>query len=116
MKLVLVLILGVHGLIHLIGFFKEWNIEVGTSLTGTTVLPLSKSCLRFLGVLWLITAVLCLLTAVLLLLSVYWWWIVGSISISLSQVLVFLYWRDARFGTLANLLILAGILISYFTI
>jgi hypothetical protein len=41
-----------------------------------------------------------------------WWWMIGTASIILSQVLILSSWHDARFGTIANVIILFLVVIS----
>jgi hypothetical protein len=36
------------------------------------------------------------------------WWTLALMAAVLSQILIFLYWQEAKFGTLANILILGG--------
>lgn len=90
----------VHGLIHLMGFAKAF---------GLAELPqLSQAISRAMGVVWLVAAVLMLGTAVALVLAPRWWWAVGAVALVVSQVAIVGSWHDARFGTLANALLLVG--------
>jgi hypothetical protein len=88
----------IHGLIHLMGFVKAFGLAPLDMLT----LSISKRS----GRLWLLAAFLFILTAVIVLLNWNWWWIVSVPAILLSQILIIRYWQDAKFGTLANLIIL----------
>jgi hypothetical protein len=87
-----------HGLIHLLGFVKGFGISEVRELT----LPISKS----MGVLWLSAAILFLLYAVLYKANSQYAWLVGIIAVVVSQVLVILFWQDAKMGTLPNILFL----------
>ncbi len=94
--LVLCLVL-VHGLIHALGFVKGFGLAEIKALST----PISKP----MGLLWLL-ALLLLLGFVLL----YWMskpqaWMVGLAALVLSQVLVFWFWKDAKFGSIPNLLV-----------
>ena len=39
--------------------------------------------------------------------------LVGSIAIIFSQILIFTVWKDAKFGTIANIIILVCLVASY---
>jgi hypothetical protein len=91
-------ILLVHGLIHLMGFAKAFHLAEFNQLTQ----PISRAA----GVFWLLAAVLFLLATVLFLQANNRWWLVILPAIVLSQVLIVMAWGDAKFGTIANLIIL----------
>jgi hypothetical protein len=97
MRLAFVLLLSMHGLVHMLGFAKGVGLEV-PELRG----PISS----LQGFLWLTAGLLFLGGAALLLLAPRFWWIPVAAGLVLSQTLIFSAWSDARFGTIANLLIL----------
>ncbi|MGH1364588.1 MAG: DUF6920 family protein [Calditrichia bacterium] len=98
MKTVFTIIVALHGLIHLLGFVKAFKIAEVNDLT----IPISKSS----GVLRLIACVLFLITAILFASRSDYWWLVGILSVLLSQTLIVIYWQDAKYATLPNFLIL----------
>jgi hypothetical protein len=104
MKVIFTLILIVHGLIHLMGFAKAFGYGHITQLTVKISQPL--------GILWLTTALLFIITTVLFLLQKYEWSLLGTIAVIISQFLIFTAWPDAKFGTLANVIILAVAVLS----
>ncbi|MFH1159617.1 MAG: hypothetical protein V1733_01545 [bacterium] len=65
------------------------------------------------GGFWLLTAILFLLAAALYLLKPGFWWIPGAMAVMLSQILIILSWKDARFGTIANVIILLPEFLRY---
>jgi hypothetical protein len=98
MRYALVAIIVLHGLIHLMGFAKAF---------GYAELPELKLAIsRPVGLLWLLGAVAVTTAGVFVLLKVDTWWWVGAPAVALSELLIVLSWRDAKFGTLANLIIL----------
>lgn len=107
MRTTFLIILGLHGIIHLLGFVKGFGIIEVKALS----LPISKP----MGLLWLTSAALLLGYATLHFMSYKYDWLVGFVAVLLSQLLVLLFWTDAKFGTLPNLLILAVSLISFGT-
>jgi len=104
MKVVFLCIIVIHALIHLLGFFKAFRPARVPQLTQTISRPA--------GILWLSAAVLLSVAGVLFFLGFRPWWIVGVPAVILSQTLVFLSWREAKFGTAANLVILIPLLIA----
>ncbi len=98
MRLLLISLLAGHGLIHLMGFAKAFGYAEMNQLKQ----PVSSAA----GVAWLIGCVAFLAAGVLLLMGASGWHMVALAAIAISQVLIFTAWSDAKFGTVANLLIL----------
>ncbi|WP_340104919.1 DUF6544 family protein [Rhodohalobacter sp. 8-1] len=98
MTLLFILILFIHGLIHLIGYLKAY------SLADLPDIRLSVS--RPAGTLWLAASILFMGTAIVFYFSVNGWWAGGILAVVLSQGLVISAWRDAKFATIPNLIIL----------
>lgn len=94
-----------HGLIHLMGFAKAFKFAEMSQLT----LPVSRTA----GTIWFLTAVLFLGATVLFLLKNDAWWMVAIPAVVLSQGLIFTAWQDAKFGTLANVLVAVGMLLAW---
>jgi hypothetical protein len=103
-RFALALLLALHGAIHLLGFAK------GMALADVEALKQPIS--RVGGALWLAAAVLFLSAAVLLLAAPGRWWIPAVPALLLSQGLIVGAWSDARFGTLANLVILVPLAVT----
>jgi hypothetical protein len=112
-RIVFSLVIFLHGLIHLFGFVKEWKLTQVKQLTGETLISLSGSLSKITGILWLITCLLFITSAATYLLRKEWWWMIAIIAIVVSQVLIIIYWRDAKFGTIANVIILIAVIFSY---
>jgi hypothetical protein len=66
---------------------------------------------RLTGTLWLISAFLFLAVIILFALRKKWWWVPTIFAAVLSQLLIFFAWQDAKFGTVANIIILIAIVI-----
>jgi hypothetical protein len=105
LKYLLAFIIIIHSLIHFMGFAKAFNYGNITQIT--------KEISRQMGMLWLATALMFFITTVLLLLKNDDWLVLGLISVMVSQVLIFTIWRDAKFGTIANIIILIPIILNY---
>lgn len=90
-------LVGIHGLIHLLGFAKAFELAEIKQLTQ----PISRSQ----GTLWLLAAVLFFAVIPVYLLGPEWWWAVALAAVIVSQALIFFDWQDARFGTVANAIV-----------
>lgn len=102
----------IHGLIHLMGFSKEWNLGPPSMLKRKTTVPLTRAVAKAAGLLWLSACLLLLGTAVLYLMQKDWYWMVGIAGVGLSQVLILLYWRDAKYATILNAIILVILILA----
>jgi hypothetical protein len=88
----------VHGMIHFMGFAKAFGYGNITQLT--------KHISKPAGMLWFAAAVLFIAAGILFLLKKDGWLIAASIAVIISQALIFTAWKDARFGSIANAVIL----------
>lgn len=105
MKYVFGAIVFLHGLIHLLGFLKGVNLKEIKELT----LPISKP----MGIVWLIAAIIITAYCVLYFANTKYAWLIGFLAVIVSQCLIILYWKDAKFGTLPNIAILLVSVIAY---
>ena len=105
-------LLVLHGVIHLMGFAKEWDLAPKGQLTGKTLIDLSANTAKVLGLFWLLTCVMLLGSTVLYLRHSMWFWIPVSASLFISQLLIIIYWHDAKFGTIVNVILLTFVLFS----
>lgn len=105
MKIAFLIIVILHGLIHLLGFVKGFELKEVKELT----LPIAK----ILGVVWLTVTILFLSYGILQLLNSKYAWLIGLIAVILSQVLIIFFWKDAKFGTIPNVIILAVSIVSF---
>lgn len=101
MRLAFAALLAVHALIHLLGFVKAFGLAPVRSLA----LPIARPA----GALWLAAAVLMLAAAVVLVAAPRAYWLVGAVAVVASQIAIATAWRDARFGTIANVLALLAV-------
>jgi hypothetical protein len=101
LRVVFLAIVCVHGLIHFLGFAKAFGLAELPQLTHAISRPR--------GMLWLSAGVLTLAAAAMFPLWPRWWWAVGVVAVVVSQVVIVGSWSDARFGTLANVVVLAAV-------
>ena len=104
MRIAFALLIGAHGLIHLMGAAKAFRWAEVAALS-TTISP-------FGGALWLIAATMLTGTAIGFALDMEWWWWLGLPGLLLSQALIARSWSDARFGTVVNVLLLVPVVLS----
>ncbi|WP_088341911.1 DUF6920 family protein [Robiginitalea sediminis] len=105
MRFAFTLLVALHGLIHLMGFAKAFGLA---ELEG-----LGQPVSRTAGVFWLLAFVLFSLTAVLHYLEVPSWYLAALAGLVISQAVIAMAWTDARFGTIANVLILVGVVLGH---
>jgi hypothetical protein len=105
MKTVFLIFLLVHGLIHLMGFVKAYQLADVSQLTQ----DISKPA----GALWLLAALLFIGTFLLLMFGIESWWLLAAPGLILSQTLIILSWTDAKYGTILNLLVLLPVIASF---
>lgn len=98
MKPAFLLVVAVHGLVHLLGFAKAFGL--------VRLEPLRQPVSRPAGLAWLLAALLLLVGAGLLLAGSRWWWAPAAAGAVLSQSLILGSWGDARFGTIGNAVVL----------
>ena len=97
MRSLLFVLIVIHALIHFLGFAAGF---------GLADLPqLARSIGRGEGILWLIAGLTLLGSAVMVRAYPRSWWLLGFLGVALSQAVIVTAWSDARFGTVANVLI-----------
>lgn len=104
MRIFVAILLLIHAALHVIGLVKAIRPEAVPLLTRT----ISKTE----GYFWLFTSLLLLLAFFMMVFKKEGWPAIAITGVILSQFLISLNWDDARFGTLANLVILAVALSS----
>ena len=104
MRIAYLILILLHGLIHFLGFIKGFGLA--------EVKELSLSISKPVGLIWLSTGILFLIY------GFSWWtgyklsWLLAFIAVAVSQVLVILYWKDAKAATLPNIIILGVAIVS----
>lgn len=101
-KILFSLIILIHGLIHFLGFFKAFNVGNITQLSTYISKPV--------GVIWFVVGILFLITALVYFLNYSSWPFLAIIAVVVSQVLIITVWSDAKFGTIANIIVLLAAL------
>ncbi len=95
----------IHALIHLMGFLKGQDLGSFDELK----LPISKGASWG----WLLALILLSIGGIGFLLDVNWWVSILMIGVIISQILIFAFWQDAKYGTVANVLIGIVLLAGY---
>ena len=104
MRIIFFILILLHGLIHLLGFVKGWGLADVKQLT----LPISRT----MAICWLLAAFVLVAYGILYITSSPYNWIAGILAAIFSQILVILFWKDAKWGTVPNLIILVVSLIT----
>jgi hypothetical protein len=98
MRWILIALLGLHSLIHLMGFAKAFGYVDLPQLTQ----PISRAW----GLAWLLAACLVATSTAMLAVGSRSYWMVGVVALVVSQAVIFSAWRDAWAGTGANVILL----------
>lgn len=98
MKIALIVIVVAHGLLHVAGFMRAYRPATFRNLS----LPVTKTN----GILWLAATGLFVAAALQLFAEKDFWWACGAAAVMASQYLIATAWRDAKYGTVANVIIL----------
>lgn len=104
-KYIFISLVVIHALIHLLGFIK--------AIRPNSLPLLSQRVSKLAGILWLSTTVIMLWAIVIYVFGYDYWWIFGAIGLLLSQTLIIRSWKDSKFGTFANLLLLLALIIGF---
>ena len=102
MRTAFAVVVGLHALIHSMGFVKAFGLAELPQL----VLPISRP----MGAAWLAAALLLLATVGALYAWPRGWWMLGLAGMVLSQIVIVSAWSDAKAGTMANIILLLGCL------
>jgi hypothetical protein len=105
MKALFLVLIILHGLIHLLGFVKAFALA--------DVRQLAVGIPRPAGLVWLISAVLFITAAIALGFDSRSWWLPAGFALVFSQILIVLSWSDAKFGTIANVIIVVPVLMAF---
>jgi len=106
MKYIFTILVFLHGAIHILGFLKAFKFG--------KIEQLSISISRPVGVLWLIAFIFWGITGTSFILGYKWWYWITGISLIVSTGLIISAWRDAKFGTIPNIIILVLAAIIFF--
>jgi hypothetical protein len=112
-RILLGLLIAAHGLLHLVGTAYGFRLQYTSPYTGHTTIPLPLTALRLVNLLWLAACVLLIAAALLYVFKKEGWWMLGITAVALSQTLIIRYWSEARWGTVANVLILVVLVAGY---
>lgn len=94
-----------HGLIHFMGFAKAFGYGNITQLT--------KDISKTNGALWLLTAILFVAATILFLLKKDSWPWIAVVAAVISQILIITVWKDAKFGSIANAIVLLAAIAAW---
>ena len=108
MKILISILLFLHGAIHLMGFVKAFQLA--------PIEQLSMSISKISGIGWLLACILFLIAAIAYISKQNWWFILAIAAILLSTILIISVWKDAKFGMIPNLIILVVTVLGYVAI
>jgi len=86
-----------HGIIHLFGYSRSFHYSEIKNITRPKAKPVS--------LIWFSACILFILAGVYFILDKSLWWKFTVIAVLLSQIAIFTSWKDAKYGTIVNILI-----------
>lgn len=98
MKRLISALMMVHGFIHFLGFSTAFDIG--------KMARLSQDIPKGMGLIWLAAGLLFLYAGLLFHFGRNSWLFPGIAALATSQIMIFHYWQDARFGSLPNIILL----------
>lgn len=104
MRIILSLLLALHGATHLLGALKGLGLA--------EVPQLQPDISTGAGLAWLAAALLLMGSSVLALVGPRVWWMMALPGVLLSQRMIVGAWQDAKFGTLVNAVLLVPLVIA----
>lgn len=104
MRTAFLVFLLVHGAIHLLGFAKGFRLA--------EIAPLDQPISRAVGGVWLSSSLAFFGSAALFAFAPGHWWVAAVPALVLSQFAIATSWGDAKFGTVANLVVLVPLALS----
>ena len=108
-------LLAVHGLIHVMGFAATWHIGSLNAISSTPSLggSAASSVSMLLGVVWLAIALGFVVAAFGLVTRRPWWEGLVAGAAVLSLALCTLWWKDAPFGIVIDVLLVLGLIVVH---
>jgi hypothetical protein len=106
MRWIVVVLLSVHGLIHVMDFAKAFGYAELPQLTQ----PVSRE----MGILWLAAGLLVVATAGAMVVSPRVVWMIGGVALIASQLAILSAWSDAKAGTILNVVLLLTVVHGWF--
>ena len=94
-----------HGLISLMGFLKAFNLLELKEFEAT----ISKGA----GMIWLLSSIFLFVVVIQTLNKSELFWIAGGVALMLSQTLIFWFWKDAKFGSIVNIILLVLVALNF---
>lgn len=105
MRYFLTVLIFIHGLISLMGFLKAFQL--------LEIKQFELEISRIAGLFWLLSSVLLLTSSVFIISRSELFWVVGGTALILSQIMILWFWKDAKFGTILNVVLLVLVVINF---
>ncbi len=105
MKIVVSILVMVHGIIHFMGFAKAFALG--------NIAEFGKELSKPIGLIWLLTGLLFMVSSIMMLLKKGGWPVLAILAVIISEILILNVWSDAKYGTFANIIILMAAIIAF---
>jgi hypothetical protein len=104
-EIIFIVLISIHALVHIAGYVKSIRPESLKDITMSVSAPL--------GIAWLTAGILYAAAALLFAADINLWWALSITALILSQFLIIVFWKDAKLGTLPNIVMLAAAVTGY---
>lgn len=105
MRYFFAILMALHGLISLMGFLKAFQL--------VEIKQFEFEISRVSGSFWLLSSLLLFVASVQIINRSEIFWIVGGLAFLVSQIMIVSYWKDAKFGTILNVVLLVLVVINF---
>ena len=111
MKIIIAILIFMHGVAHLVGFVVPWKITQLEEMPYKTTLlngslDIGNTGIRIIGILWLMTALAFFVSVYFIFFHSPLWLVFTIFIILFSMILCILGWPDSKIGVFANFFIL----------
>lgn len=111
MRWFVVIVMVLHGLIHLMGGVNELGIAKIQELSGKTLIALPNSVQTLLGAVWVMAVAMFIIAAIGLGIKQTWWKPLAISAMIVSQALIVIWWPDAKWGTIGNIIVFISLFV-----
>lgn len=106
------ILLILHGLIHVLGPLAIWELADIEALSGDPTIDLGSTAIQTFALAWLGALAILVVAGIAVMARRPWWRALAIVGVVISQIAIVAWWGDAAAGTVANLLIIAAVVLA----
>ena len=105
------ILLILHGLIRVLGPLAIWDLADIEALSGDPTI-IGSTAIQAFALTWLGALAILVVAGIAVMARRPWWRALAVVGVVVSQIAIVAWWDDAAAGTVANLLIIAAIVLA----